>query len=161
GRRLAEELTPDVAVLGERWQQGALHLFAAPLHDRGPAHAHADHVEAARHLVAVQLRHDLADTVGAEPSTAVLLRPARRGVPRFAEAAAPVVVVDLLAGLGHQGRIVVLDALDPLGGEVLVQPADDFFSDAHGRGPYLTDRSSSPARLVRMTEFDTDTALEA
>src|SRR5581483_5466211 len=88
---LAEQLTPDLFVLGHRLEQALLLLVGAPVHDRGAAHADADDVERARHFPAGELLVDDLGLATAQAEEAVLGRPRRCRPSGLAQAGAPVV----------------------------------------------------------------------
>src|SRR5207253_5807526 len=113
GTRLAEQLAPDLFVLGHRHEEALLLLLAAPVHDRGAAHADADDVERARNLVAAELLVDHLGLGAAQAREAVLDRPGGGGPSRLAQPGAPLVVLDLGPGLAQLVGVAFLDGLDP------------------------------------------------
>ena len=93
--RLGEQLAPDLFVRGDAAQQLVLLLLGPPLDERRAAHADADEVERARHLVVREhVVHGLGLARREREPGAVLGRPGGRGVPGLTEARAPLGVVE-------------------------------------------------------------------
>ena len=125
GAWLAEQLTPDLLVLGHGFEKALLLLVGAPMHDRGPAHADADDVERARHLVAVELVVDDLGLVAGEAEEAIFGRPGGRGPSGRTQPSAPVGVVDLSPHLTELLLVAALDGIDPGRRQILAEPLED------------------------------------